>query len=336
MVSILDASVGFALESVYDTGVTVARWLEYKSEGLDFKPKRKQGQGLRVGARVARAGRRVTTFQDAGGPVEFEALSKGQGLMWQALMGAGASTLVSAATYQQVFTLGDLLQPVTIQKGVPRLNLTDGSVTIDPITFTGCVATDFELTGGQDILNVKTNWDARSVATATAYATPSFSTGANLFSFAGASLYSGTFTAPTTTALASAATPLANVTAWSCKVDRGATKERAFFGGAGKKAKPVAGEQKPTGKLDIEYTDIVFRDAFMADTDMTLLITYTAGALGVGTETLQIAIPDIRLEGELPKASGDIPKMSCTFTGLDGLTAAQPLWIVARTADAAL
>jgi len=97
MVSILDASVGFALESVYDTGVTVARWLEYKSEGLDFKPKRKQGQGLRVGARVARAGRRVTTFQDAGGPAEFEALSKGQGLMWQALMGAGASTLVSAA-----------------------------------------------------------------------------------------------------------------------------------------------------------------------------------------------------------------------------------------------
>ena len=335
MSSILDASLTFALETTYGTKVVTSRALEHVSEGLDFKPKRVQGQGLRSGTRVARAARRVTPTYEGGGPFEVEALSKSQGLMWQWLMGSGASALVSAGVYQQVFTLADALSAATLQKGVPRLQA-DGSATIDPITFAGCVATSFELSGGQELVKVSADVDAQAVDTATAYATPSYSTGANLFHFAGAALYSGALTAPTATALASGATALANVTDWSVKVDRSAKADRYLFGNAGKKSRPVPGEPKIGGKLGIEYSDVVFRDAFLTDADMSLVITYTAGALTTGLETLQVVIPDIRLEGELPKTSGDLVKMSCNFTGLDNLTAAQPLWIVTRTSDTAL
>ena len=335
MATILDASLTFGPEATYGTPVVTSRALEHVSEGLDFKPGRVQGSGLRSGTRVARANRRVTPTYQGGGPIEIEALSKGLGLLWQWLMGAGTSTLVSTGVYQQVFTLADALGAATFQKGVPRLNA-DGSATIDPITFAGCVATSFELSGGKDLVKISADVDAQAVTTATAYAAPSYTTGANLFTFAGAALYTGALTAPTTTALASGATPLANVTEWSLKVDRSAKTDRYLFGNGGKKSKPVAGEPKLSGKLDVEYSDTIFRDAFLADTDMSLVVTYTAGSLTTGLETLQVVIPDIRLDGELPKTSGDLVKMSCNFTGFDNLTAAQPLWIVARTSDTAL
>lgn len=335
MATVLDASLGFGLESPYGTAATPARWLEYSSQSMDAKPVRKQSAGYRAGSRMARANRRVTVTSGAGGDVGLDVLSKGLGLWWQCLMGAGSSTLVSTGVYQQVFTLADTFQPFTLQAGVPRLN-TDGSATIDPLTYSGCTVPDFELTGGQDILKLKTAVDAQAVTTATAYAAPSFTTGATPLHFAGASLYTGTLTAPTTTVLASAATPLANVKSWSCKIDRKPFSDRYLFGNAGKKSRPVAGLNAPTGKLEVEYSDTVFRDAFLADTDMSLVVTYTGGALTAGLETFQVVIPNIRLDGQLPSGGGEIVSMSCGFTGLDGLTAAQPLWIVVRTSDAAL
>ena len=335
MASILDASLGFGLESTYGTGVTPVRWVEYSLQSMDFKPARKQSTGYRVGARVARSNRRVTVTSEGTGDISLDVLSKGLGLLWQCLMGAGSSTLVSTGVYQQVFTLGDTFQPFTLQAGVPRLNV-DGSATIDPLTYSGCVVPDFELTGGQDTLKLKTSVDAQSVSTATAYAAPSFTTGATPLHFAGASLYTGALTAPTATTLATGATPLANVKSWSVKVDHKPFGDRYLFGGAGKKARPVPGYRSISGKLEVEYSDTVFRDAFLADTDMSLLITYTGGALTTGLETFQVVIPDIRLDGQLPSGGGEIVKMSCGFTGLDGLSAAQPLWLVARTSDAAL
>lgn len=335
MTSVLDASLGFAIESPYGTQTTPARWLEYTSEDLDFKPKRVQGAGLRPGSRVARANRRVTPTVESGGGFEMEALSKGMGLLWQALLGSAVSTMVGGTTYQQVATLADTAPSMTIQKGVPRLN-PDASATVDPITFLGCVATGFELTGGQEILKLKVDIDARDVTTSTAYAAPSFTTGANLFHFAGASLYTGALTSPSNTVLGAGAMPLANVTEWSLKVDRQAKTDRYLFGNVGKKSKPVLGAPTISGKLAVEYSDQVFRDAFLADADMSLIVTYTAGALSTGLETLQVVVPDIRLDGELPKSSGELVTMSCDFTGLDNLTADQPIWVVTRTSDTAL
>ena len=335
MSTLLDASLGFAFESTFGTGVTPARWLEFSKESLDFEPNRVQGSGFRVGSKVARANRRTTVTTEAGGGVELEVITKGLGLWWQALMGAGSSTLVSGTTYQQVFTLSDALPSFTLQKGVPRLNA-DGSATVDALTFTGCTTSSFELSGDAGLLNLKSTVDAQAVTTATALAAPSYTTGASLLSFAGASLYGGTLTAPTATALASGSTALANVKSWSVKVDHDLKADRYLFGNQGRKSRQVPVARELSGKLEVEYSDQVFRDAFLADTPLTLVVTYTGGALSTGTETLQVVVPEIRLDGELPKAEGDIAVMECGFTGLDNLAAAQPLWIVTRTSDTAL
>lgn len=329
-----DCSIGFATESTFRTAATPTRWLEFLGdESLDYKKTVKQGQGLRVGSRVARSGRRVVTSIGGGGDVTVEASSKGMGLLWQWLMGTGSSALVSGTTYQQLFTLGDTPASLTIQKGI-----VEAGGTVDPITFLGCMASGFELEfGNADIVTVKASVDAADVTTATAYAAPSYPTSPNLFQFSNGSISTGTLTAPTATALASAATPVGNVRGGSISVDHSLRDDRYNLGGAGKKSKQLHGLSAITGKLDVEYDSTTFRDAVLNETPMSLVLTWTAGALSTGVETLQVVVPEIKFDGELPKMNGpDLITPSMSFTGLDNLTAAQPIWVVTRTADTAL
>jgi hypothetical protein len=334
MASQQDCSVGIGVESTFKTGVAPTRWYEFYDENLDWNPTRKQGQGLRVGSRVARSGRRVTPIADGGGDFSIECASKGMGLLLQAAFGTGVSTLVSGSTYQQNFTLGDLPSSLTIQKG-----LVEAGGTVDAYSFLGCMVDSFEFNfPNADIATLKTTFDAADLSTAQAYTAPSYpAEPVNLYHFANASLYSGTFTAPTATALASAATPITDVRDCSVAVGNNLTNNRFNFGGAGRKGKQTRGLRVPTGKMTLEYDSTTWRDLFIADGALTLLLTYTAGALSTGTETLQIAIPEIKFDGELPKANGtDLITVPMAFTGLDNLTAAQPIWAVLRTADTAL
>jgi hypothetical protein len=334
-----DASVGIGVESTYATPVTPTRWYEFTEEGLEFKPMRKQGKGLRVGGRLARSARRVTTSIETEGSLEFEAVTRGMGLLLKACMGAGASTLVSGSTYQQNFTLGDVQDALTIQKGVPR---EDG--TIDAYTFGGMVVSKLEISAQQDeIVTIKVDFDGSGqFSRATGYTAPSYTASANLYTFTHGALTTGTFTAPTTTALASAATPVANVTEFSLEVDQKLTGGQRTFGSSGRRATiPRPGNRADngvTGKLKAIYTNTTFRDASHDDTDLSLVLTFTsAEALSTGFATMQIAIPVARLEPTTPMATdGEVVEVDYDFTVLDGGVAAQPLWIICRTADAAL
>jgi len=338
MVTTQDASIGFGVETTYKTGVTPTRWLEFTEESLDWNKNVKQGQGLRVGTRVARSGRRVVPSADGGGDFTVEAFSKSLGLMLEGCMGGAVSTNVAGATYQQVFTLADTLPSWTVQKGVVEV---DG--TVDPITFLGAMVESFDIEfSNQDICMIKPTLDVGDITTATAYTTPSFvAAGAgNLYHFANASLsIGGTLTEPTATALASnASATAANVRGGSISVNNHLRDDRFNMTATGRKDKPLPGLREITGKLDIEYSSTAFRDALLAETPMDLLITYTGGALSTGVETLQIVIPEIKFDSPgLPTTNGtDLIVTSMSFTGLDNLVATQPFWIVARTSDTAL
>ena len=333
MTTFQDCSVGVAKESTYGTAVTVTRFLEFTSETFDYSKNVVQGEGLRVGSRVARSGRRVVATSEAGGDLTFECLSKGQGLLWEAMMGSGASTLVSGSTYQQVFTLGDTLPSLTTQKGIPRV---DG--TVDPYTFSGTQCDSFELSfGNAEIATVTSTWNARDVTTATAYATPSYAASPNLYHFANGAITTGTLTAPTATTLASSITAVANIRSGTIQVNHNPANDRYNFGAAGKKAKPAVGLREITGTLEVEYDSATFRDAVLNETPMSLVVTYTGGSLSAGTETLQVVLPEIKLDGKLPTSNGgELITVGMEFTVLDNLTAAQPLWVVTRTADTAL
>lgn len=333
MTTFQDCSLGLAKETTYGTGVTVNRFLEFTEETFDYAKNVVQGEGLRVGSRVARSARRVVTTSDAGGDVTIECLSKGMGLVWEQCMGTGTSTLVSGSTYQQVFTLADTMPSATWQKGIPRY---DG--TVDAYTYTGGTVDSFELEfGNAEIAKLKPTVDARDVTTATAYATPSYAAGGNLFHFATGALSTGTVTAPTATALASSATALGNVRSGNISVSHNMGTSRYNFGAGGKKAKPSTGMREIKGSLTVEYDSTTFRDAVLADTPMSLVLTFTGGALSTGVETLQVVLSEIKLDGKLPASNGgDEVTVDLEFTVLDNLTAAQPMWVVARTSDTAL
>ena len=322
-----DCSVGLGVESVYGTAVAMTRWFEFLDESFNFVKNVKQGVGLRVGSRVARSGSRVVASAEGSGDLTIEAVTKGLGLLWQLGLGSGTSTLVSAGLYQQVFTLGDVMPSATIQKGIPRA---DG--TVDAYTFTGCMVESLTIDcPNADNVKVKTSWNAKDMTTATAYTAPSYATGPSVFTFAHGAVYSGALTAPTATALGSAATPVASIRSGSITIKHNLKTDRYNCGGGGRKEKPFAGIREISGSLVAEYADAAFRDAIVNDTSMTLVKTFTAGL-----DVLQIVIPDVRFDGDIVKASTDLAMQDIKWTGLDGLTAAQPIWIVCRTADTAL
>ena len=334
MATTQDVSVGVGVESTFKTGVTPTRFFEIVDESLDWNKNIKQGQGLRVGGRVARSARRVVPSADGAGDITVEAISKGMGLLWQACLGGGVSTLVSGSTYQQLFTLGDNPPSLTVQKGLPQ-----AGGTVDAYTFLGCVVSGWEFSfPNADVCSLKVTFDAADVTTATAYATPSYPASPSLFHFAGGSVFTGTLTAPTTTALASAVTPLADIRGGSVNGNNNVRNDRFNLGGAGRKSKQLVGLREIAGSIDVEYDTTMFRDALLNDSPMSLVLNFTTPtALSTGVETLQVVLPEIKFDSPLAQSNGtDLIVSSMNFTVLDNLTAAQPIWVVHRTSDTAL
>lgn len=335
-----DCSIGVKKETTYGTGVVVDRFLEFTEETLDFERTFVQGAGLRPGVRVARSARRVLSKDGAAGDISLEVPTRGLGTLLEAMLGTASSTVVAGALYQQLFTLiKDDFQPsMTIQKGIPRL----GQNTVDAYTFKGAVCSSFELSmANADLLKLKSTWTAREVDTTVAYAVPSYPSVFDLFSFVSAGLVvGGVVTVPTATALASGGTTVANVRDFSISVDNAHDDEGYNLGGGGKRSRrPAVGIAEVTGKMTAEYDSTAFRDAVRDQTSLSLVATFqgptdiTAGQ----KPTLQIVVPDIRFEGELPKSNGgDVIAQSIEFTGFDGLVAPHALYIATRTADTAL
>ena len=335
-----DCSIGLKKETTYGTGVVVDRFLEFTEETLDYERTFVQGTGLRPGSRVARSGRRVLAKDGGTGDISLEVPTRGLGTLLEAMLGTASSTVVAGALYQQLFTLiKDDFQPsMTIQKGIPRL----GQNTVDAYTFRGAVCSSFEFSmANADLLKLKTSWTAREVDTAVAYAVPSYASTFDLFSFVSAGLViGGSVTVPTATALATGGTSVANVRDFTFSVDNAHDGEGYNLGGGGKRSRrPAVGIAELTGKLTAEYDSTTFRDAVRDQTPLALVATFqgptdiTAG----NKPTLQIVIPDIRFEGELPKSNGgDVISQSIEFSGFDGLVAPHALYIATRTADTAL
>lgn len=335
MVTFQDASIGLSpAEASYGTNTTVDRWYEFLDESLQFQKNIKQGQGLRVGGRVARSARRVVPTADGGGDISLEAISKGMGRLWTACMGTGATALVSGSTQQQLFTLGDTPPSHTVQLGLPRV---DG--TVDAYTYVGGMVGAWTLNfPNADIANLSTTWDFKDMVTATAYAAPSYAAApVNLFHFAGGSVAGGTLTAPTTTALASGTTVIGDVRGGSVSVNNNLAVDRLNLGASGRKAKPAVGLREISAQVTVEYDVATYRDAVLNDTPAMLILNFTAGALSTGLETIQIVIPEYKLDAPLAQVNGTaLITTDLSVQVLDNLTAAQPLWVVCRTADSAL
>ena len=342
MTTSLDCSVSLKKETVYGTAVVVDHPLEFLSESFENKPGFLQGKGLRPGFRVPRSARRSIGKQEAGGSLTIEAPTKGLGILLEAAFGANTVTVVpsQAGVYQQVHTpiLTDFLASYTIQKGIPKLG---GAV--DAITFLGAQCSSLEISAKVgEIVEVATDWTAREAKTSIAYASPSYPTPLDVFTFVdGVICVGSTLTVPTATALATANTPLANISEVSAKWDNNLDAGGWNIGGAGLRSRAAAvGLGALTGKLGATYDSAVLRDAYMAQTPLALLLTF-ADLSVIGTSahpTLQLVVPCIKLEGELPKANGgDVVVQAIDFTGLDPEVSGQPaVYAVYLSTDTAI
>lgn len=338
MVALSDASLGIANEATPGTYATPTRWPEVLEPEADVNKSVKQGQGLRVGSRVDRSARRVVTSADAVVKHKIELTSKGMGLFWESALGSGTSALVSGSTYQQLFTpaTGITIPSRTVQTGV-----IDASGNVNAVSYLGCMVPSWDLElPNDDIGMLSLNWDAMNWTTAQAYASPSYAAAPSLFHFGVVSAVTlgGAVTVPTATALATGGTASTAIRSVKISADNQAVKKRFNFNGGGRKSRQLVGDLKLTGELEIEYVDNTIRDAFLNDTALSLSVTITTTeALSTGFATFQLVLPEIKLNGEIPKANGyDLPVLKVPFDILDNLTASAPIYVVHRTADTAL
>lgn len=338
MPALSDASLGIANEATFKTYATPTRWPEVLDPEADVNKSVKQGQGLRVGSRVDRSARRVVTSADASVKHKIELTSKGMGLFWESCLGVGTSTLVSGSTYQQLFTpaTGTTVPSRTVQTGV-----VDATGAVNAVSYLGCMAASWDLELPNDDIGILSiNWDAADWTTAQAYAAPSYASLPYLFHFGAVSAITlgGTVTVPTTTALATGGTAATNIRSVKLSADNQAVRNRFNLNAGGRKARQLVGDLKLTGELELEYVDNTVRDAFLNDTALSLSVTITTTeALSTGFSTFQLVLPEIKLNGEIPKANGyDLPVLKVPFDVLDNLTAASPIYVVHRTADTAL
>lgn len=340
MTTQLDCSIGIKEESAYGTAVVPDQFLEFVSESLDDNRTFVQGAGMRVGARVARADRREFAQVAPGGSIELEASTSGLGALLEAALGTVINTEVPTASgvFQQVHTpkTSDHLKSYTIQKGIPPL----GGGAIVAHTFVGAMCESLEFAAGAgEIVKVTTEWLAKNLDTTAAYSSPSYAADSKLFTFVHGSIHldDSALTVPTATALASSAgDTLANISDFSVKW--GNTLDTGGFnlGGAGTRTRKNAlGVGTVEGQVTAEFDSTELRDAYINNSTLSLLLNFSRGeeiAAGV-TEMLQIVVPAVKLNGELPKSNGgQVITQSIPFVGLDGLTN-EAIYVVYRTQD---
>lgn len=342
MTTQLDSSIGLKKETTYGTGVTVDHFPEFLSETMKWKPNYMLGKGIRQGSRVTRASRRVLGKNWAEGDIEIEVAAKGIGIFFEALLGSVTSTIIGAGPgYQHVYTLSttDPMPSYTIQKGIPLL----GGGAAQPHTFTGAVCGSGEITSPNgEFLKLKTSWNAKAMATGTAYAAPSYiASGQELFTFwQGVLTLGGSVTNPTSTALASGGTSVGNVLDFSLSIDNKIDANGFGYGSSGQQSrKPVLGYAEIKGKVTAEFDSVTLRDYYIAGTSIPLTLTFTTATLLQATvfNTFQIVLPNIKLDGDIPTAVNDgVVKLDIDFTVVDGEAAGvSPVYVVIRTSDTA-
>lgn len=335
-----DASIGFGLESTFKTGVTPDHFFEFLTEDFNWNPTFTDNNGMRVGRIVKAADRRVLTKEEANGSMELELMAKGMGYLFNAALGNATSTIVSGSAYQQVITPAttDYLPSYTVQVGVAPL----GGGALNPQTYTGVLCDGFDLKStNAAIPTCKFSFVGSTMSTGTALAAASYPASNFPWSFVqGSIVVGGTPTTPTSTALSSGGTAVADIREFDLSWKNNLDKNGFNYGGSGQRSrKPARGEVSLTGTLVAEYDNNNLRDAFRNQSDLAVVMTFQSSVAisGGNFPTLQIVLPDVRLNGEMPKPNkGDVITQSISFDGLDNRVAASSLYIAIVTAETAL
>lgn len=336
MATNLNRALVIKKEATYGTYPTVTTALEFidGDTAFEFVPTINQGEGIRSGALLPEGSRSVVVKYDATGSLGVQCLSKGQGQLWELLMGSSTSTVVSGSDYKQVHTLADTLPSFSAQEQAYTIDAAGAYTSDTTRTYVGCMFTDWELTFG-DVVTLKANINAQTKGTQSFVSVTLPSTAQNPFPRKGYTWFTGTLTQATTTALASATTALTGMEDVVVSCNHNLNTDRP--GAAGLKDKP-----NRAGVADIKIAFTVehntassaFVTAYAAQTSVPFLVTATGvTALGTGYETLQFDAAATRVTKCTPKVENGVPKLDVELSAKSATT---PVQTVIRTSDTAL
>lgn len=335
----LDGQVGFKLETTVGTAVTVDKFVEFDSEGLEFDPGFIEPTGLRVGTKFKRGSRLVQSRNMATGDLALQHATRTMGTLWKAALGSSVTTptLVAGSAYKQIHQTGDLLgKSLTVQVGRPE----PSTQTVRAHTFNGCKVTGWEFScSDNDTARLNLSLDAWNETTATALATASFVT-SEVFNFAQVSSFKlGATVAGTTELTVSGGTAVsAIVRGITFKGENPLATERFGLGNAGvKKEQLENGTPTITGTLDIEYLQSEWYTPFKANTATSIYVLFEGSVIsGSDKNTLEFIIPEARFKKVTPKVAGpDIVQASVEFEVYTNATAQNPFQVKLISADSA-
>lgn len=285
----LSNQLGYAAQTDYNTVATVTRFLEYESHGLAVD---KRVARTRPANRLHQPANRSRHYiRGGGGPVSIPFMNQGMGLLLKHALGAVATAQVGAtAEYRHTFTpaadggFGDWL---TFQAA-----LADNTGTVRPFNFIGSKFLSWRLVQAIDA-NLLFNFeiDAKTVETVTALATPSYPADLVPLSFIDAAItVDGVSTC---------------VRSLEVGAQRSLDVERICLGNA--KREPVPnGEEAITGTILREFEGMDQYNAWINGTPAELVATWAYGEVEEGGEPflLQVTLPVIEYDGEMPQANG--------------------------------
>lgn len=294
--------IGGKAESTYGTPVTVDRFWEFVSEGIDIDIAKVEAPMIGAG-RFLRNDRVKTFLRGAGGPVDFIVLNKGFGLLFEHAIGQNTITGAGANKTHTIIPDANALagKSLTLQVGRP-----DVSGTVRPFTFEGGKVKEWELKCDLDgPLHFTPNFDFENVLTATALASASYPATEEMFIFSEGALTIGG----------------ATVYAKSVSVKGNNNLEVGRRNLGNVKREPVASNWfELTGTIDAEFEDLTAYAAWLAGTQAQLVLTFTSPTVIPTTAapySLTVTIPKVEYTGETPKVGGpDIVKMPLAFRGL--------------------
>lgn len=321
----LDSVLTLGREAAYGQTAPRTDALQFTQETIDYKLTATDSQGMRPGRRTTQPFQRAINKIEVGGDVTTDCYAAQLGIMLEAFMGNAVHTqLPGSDAWQHLYTpQADPLPFYSFQKQVPLLN----SDQLQLFTFTGmqCSALELDLKNGADP-TIKTTWVGCNLDTTDTQAdVPVYPVDDYIFTFVDAAItIGGTVTPPTATALAAGGTEVATVTDATITLDNGVDSAGFNIGGKGARTRPVAALlQKLTGKLTAEFSDTAFWAAYQGQAPLSLVLDFAGPAADGGNPyALQVFLPVIKLEGELPQVqAGSIVTQSVSFTAFHDVTA---------------
>src|SRR3990167_3195554 len=311
---------GFAEETTYGTRAVPTRFIEPNSYDTPLEIERIEARGLRAGTKVASSQRWSSGKKETGAPVEcFVPYSKA-GSLFKALLGASATIPPRGATNprRHTSTIAASLPSLTIQVAYP-----DQANTARPWDVLGCLCNSGTLSGTvDDALMAEMEYFGSTIDNSQSLASAVYATTDGIFTFTGASL------------------TLAG-SSYQCKefsVTVNNNLERRFYFGSANSEKPVANNLvEITGEVQSDYLDNTAVNRFINGTTAALVAHWDGATIeGSFKYYVDISIPVVRFDGEVPSAGGpELVGQPLQFKALDD-GAQEPISIAYQNIDTAI